>query len=150
MVAEQRLIANEHPQYQDDVPHFSGKINEQFVEWVTDVRLWEAQHKNETKSRLGPRLCRRGLLEQPKPIINTLLGQGDLANFTVDKTIETLKKPFLRRRQEALDNCFDTRQGKAEAIQDCINREDIRALPLQNSTKTALDEKMRGYWLIRA
>ena len=91
MVAKQRLIANEHPKFQDDVPHFSGKINEKFVEWVTDVRLWEAQHKDETKSRLGPRLCRRGLLEQPKPIINTLLGQGDLANFTVDKTIETLK-----------------------------------------------------------
>ena len=99
MVAEQRLIANEHPQFQDDVQHFSDKINEKFVEWVTDVR--EAQHKDETKSRLGPRLCRRGLLEQPKAIINTLLGQGDLANFTVDKIIETLKNNVcgdLRRR----------------------------------------------------
>ena len=48
-----------------------------------------------------------------------------------------------------LDNCFDMRQGEAETTQDCINCEDIRALPLQNSTKTALDEKMRGYWLFR-
>ena len=41
------------------------------------------------------------------------------------------------------------RQGKAEAIQDYINREEMRSLSLQNSTKIALDEKMRGYWRIR-
>ena len=42
-----------HPAFEDDVPQFSGKINEIFVEWVTDVRLWEAEHKDETKPRLG-------------------------------------------------------------------------------------------------
>ena len=61
-----------------------GKINEKFVECVTDVKLWEAGHKEETTPRLGPRLNGRGLLGQPKQIIKTLLGQGDPANFTVD------------------------------------------------------------------
>ena len=40
---------------EDDVPQFSGKTNEEVVEWVTDVKLWEAEHK-ETKPRLRPRL----------------------------------------------------------------------------------------------
>ena len=40
-------------------------------------------------------------------------------------------------------------QRKAEAIQDNINREEMMSLSLENSTKIALDEKMRGYWLIR-
>ena len=51
--------------------------------------------------------------------------------------------------QEALDNYFDMRQGAAEAIQDYINREEMMSLSLQSSTKSALDEKMRGYWMIR-
>ena len=41
------------------------------------------------------------------------------------------------------------RQGKADAIQDYINREEMMSLSLQNSTKIACDEKMRGEWLIR-
>ena len=66
---------------------FRGAI----YEWVTDVKLWEAEHKDETKLRFGPRFYRRGLLGQPKQIIKTLLGQGDLANFTEDNIIETLR-----------------------------------------------------------
>ena len=49
--------------------------------------------------------------------------------------------------QEALDNYFDMRQ--AEAVQDCINLEEMVSLSLRNSTKTALDEKLLGYWQIR-
>ena len=41
------------------------------------------------------------------------------------------------------------RQGKAGSIQGYINREEMMSLSLQNSTKIALDEKMRGVWLIR-
>ena len=55
-------MANEHLKFEDDVPQFSGQINEKFVEWVADVRLWEAEHKDETKPRLATRLHRRGLL----------------------------------------------------------------------------------------
>ena len=55
----------------------------------------------------------------------------------------------LEEGQEALDTYFDMRQGKAEAIQDHINREEMMSLPLQSSTKIALDKKMRGHWLIR-
>ena len=40
------------------------------------------------------------------------------------------------------------RQGKAEAIQDSINREEMMSLSLQNSAKMALVEVMRGYWLV--
>ena len=56
-------MANEHPKLEDNVPQFSGKISETFVELVTYVKLCEAEHKEETKPRLGPRLYRRGLLE---------------------------------------------------------------------------------------
>ena len=94
---------------------------------VCGVRLWEAVHKYETKPRLGPRLYKRGLLEQPNQTIKTLLGQGDPANFTVQNTIETLRNSGYgdtldEKSQEVLDKHFGTRQGKAEAIQDHISR----------------------------
>ena len=92
-----------------------------FVVWVTDVRLWEAEHKDETKPCLGPRLYRRGLLGLVKQIFETWLGQGDLASFIVGNIIETLRNngngdTFAEKDQEALDNYFHERQGKAEAI----------------------------------
>ena len=97
------------------------------------MRLWEVEHKDETKPLLGPRLHRRGLLGQPKQIIKTLLRQGDLANFTVDNISVTLRNngdgdTLEEKGQEALDNFFDMRQGEAEAIQDYINREEMMSL----------------------
>ena len=123
-------------------------------EWVIDVRLWEAEHKDETKPRFGPRLFRRGFFGQPRQIIKTLLGRRDLANFTVDNLIETLSNigcgdALEEKGQEALDNYFDVGRGKAEAIQDHINRGELVSVSLENSTKIALDEKMCGYWLLR-
>ena len=114
-------MANEHPKFEDYVPQFSGKFNEKFVECVTDVRLWEPEHKDETKPRLGPRLNKGGLLGQPKQIIKTLLDQGDLVNFSVDNIIDTLRNngygdTLAEKGQEALDNYFDMRQPKT--IQD--------------------------------
>ena len=52
--------------------------------------------------------------------------------------------------QEALDNCFDMRQGKAEIIQDYIFREEILTVALMKDTAFDLDEKIRGYWLMRS
>ena len=51
--------------------------------------------------------------------------------------------------QEALDNYFDMRQGKAESIQDYIFREEILTVALQKDTAIDLDEKIRGYWMMR-
>ena len=51
--------------------------------------------------------------------------------------------------QEALDNYFDMRQGKAESIQDYIFREEILTVALKKDTAIDLDEKIRGYWLMR-
>ena len=51
--------------------------------------------------------------------------------------------------QEALDYFFDMRQGKAESIQDYIFREEILTVSLQKDTAIDLDEKIRGYWLMR-
>ena len=51
--------------------------------------------------------------------------------------------------QEALDNYFDMRQCKAEIIQDYIFREEILTVALQKDTAIDLDEKIRGYWLMR-
>ena len=51
--------------------------------------------------------------------------------------------------QEALDNYFDMRQGKAENIQDSIFREEILTVALKKDTAVDLDEKIKGYWLMR-
>ena len=45
--------------------------------------------------------------------------------------------------QEALDNYFDMRQG------NYIFREEILTVALQKDTAIDLDEKIRGYWLMR-
>ena len=72
-----------------------------------------------------------------------MLGQGDLANLTVD--IITPRHTGCgdtpeEKGQEALDNDFHMRQGKAEAIQDYIKREEMMPLSLQNSTKRKRSE----------
>ena len=51
--------------------------------------------------------------------------------------------------QEALDNYFDMRQGKAESILDFIFSEKILTVALKKDTAIDLDEKIRGYWLMR-
>ena len=51
--------------------------------------------------------------------------------------------------QEALDNYFDMRQGKAETMLDYIFREEIPTVALKKDTAVDLDEKIRGYWLMR-
>ena len=84
-------MANEHPKSEEDVPQFSRKLSEKFADWVTDVRLWEAEHKDETKPRLGPNLYKRGLFGQPNQIINAKLREGELANFTAGNIIQTLE-----------------------------------------------------------
>ena len=108
-----------------------------------------------TKSyRLGPRLYRRGLHGQPKIFVKTKLGTQGVSKFTVDNTIQCPKTNGYGELpeelgQEALDNFFDTRQGKAESILDYIFREEILTVALKKDTAIDLDEKIRGYWLMR-
>ena len=118
------------------------------------MRLWQVEFKVEDGDRLGPRLYRRGLHGQPKIIVKTKLGTQDVAQFTVDNIIKCLKDTGYGELpeelgQEALDNYFDMRQGKAESIQDYIIREEILTVALQKDTAIDLDEKIRGYWLMR-
>ena len=61
----------------EQVPQFYGRIDEQFAEWETDVRL--RQVELEDRDRLGPRLYRRGLHGQPKIIAKTKLGTQDVS-----------------------------------------------------------------------
>ena len=101
------------------------RIDETFAEWETDVRLWQVEFKVEDRDRLGPRLYRRGLHGQPEIIVKTKLGTQDVAQFTVDNIIKCLKDNGYGELpeelgQEALDNYFDMRQGKAESIQHYI------------------------------
>ena len=83
---------------------------------------------------------------QPKIIVKTKLGTQDVAQFTVDNIIKCLKDNGYGELpeelgQEALDNYFDMRQGKAG--------EEILTVALQKDTAIDLDEKIRGYWLMR-
>ena len=138
----------------EQVPQFYGRIDEKIAEWETDVRLWQAEFKVEDRDRLGPKLYRRGLHGQPKIIVKTKLGTQDVAQFTVDNIIKCLKDNGYGELSEelgqgALDNCFDMRQGKAERIQDYIFREEILTVALQKDTAMDLDDKIRGYWLMR-
>ena len=79
---------------------------------------------------------------------------SDVAQFTLDNIIQCLKDNGYGELpeelgQEALDNYYDMRQGKAESIQDNIFREEILTVALQKDTAIDLDEKIRGYWLMR-
>ena len=139
---------------EEHVPQFHGRIDEKFAEWVIDVKLWEAEFKEEDRDRLGPKLYRRGLHGQPKIIVKTKLGTIDLSQFTVDNIIQCPQDNGYGELpeelgQEALDNYFDMRQGKAESIQDYIFREKILTVALKKGTAIDLDEKIRGYWLMR-
>ena len=139
---------------EEHVPQFHGRIDEKFTEWETDVRLWQVEYKVEDRDRLGPRLYRRGLHGQPKIIVKTKLGTQDVSQFTVDNIIQCLKDNGYGELpeelgQEALDNYFDMRQGKAESILDYIFREEILTVGLKKDTAIDLDEKIRGYWLMR-
>ena len=138
----------------EQVPQIYGRIDEKNAEWETDVRLWQVEFKLEDRDRLGPKLYRRGLHGQPKIIVKMKLGTQDVSQFTVDNIIQCLKnngygKLFEELGQEALDNYFDMRQGKAESILDYIFREEIPAVALKKDTAIDLDEKIRGYWLMR-
>ena len=138
----------------EQVPQFYGRIDEKFAEWETDVRLWQIEFNVEDRDRLRPRLYRRGLHGQPKTIVKTMLGTQDVAQFTVDNIIKCLTDNGHGELpeelgQEALENYFDIRQGKAESIQDYIFREEILTVALQKDTAIDLGEKIRGYWLMR-
>ena len=87
----------------------------------------EIAGKQKTRPRrnlaFGPRLYRRGIFGQSKQIIQTILGQGDLVNFTVNNIVTTLMNSgygdtLEEKCREALDKYFDMRQGKTEAIED--------------------------------
>ena len=87
----------DHPKFEGDVPHSRSKIDDKFVDRVTNVRLWQADHKDETKHRHGPCLDKRGLLRQLKQIIKT----SEIPNFTVHfiiGTIESVVAGTLKRR----------------------------------------------------
>ena len=138
----------------EQVPQLCGRIDEKFAEWETDVKLWQVEFKLEDRDGLGPRLYRRGLHGQPTIIVKTKLGTQDVAQFTVDNIIQYLKDNGYGEfpeelGQEALDIYFDMRQGKAESFQDYIFREEILTVALQKDTAIDLDEKIRGYWLMR-
>ena len=78
----------------------------------------------EDRDRLRPWLYRRGLHGQPKTIVKTKLGTQDGAQFTVDLKDNGYGELPEELGQEALDNCFDMRQGKAESILDHIFSEE--------------------------
>ena len=84
--------------------------------------------------------------------MKTKLGTQDVSQFTVDNIIQCLKDKGYGElpeelAQEALDNYFDMRQGKAESILDHIFLEEILTVALKD-TAIDLDEKIRGYWLM--
>ena len=131
---------------EEHVSQFHGRIDEKFAACEIDVKLWEAEYREDDRVRLGPRLYRRGLHGQPKIIVKTKLGTQDVSQFTVERIIQCLKENVygelpVELGQEALDNYFDMRQGKAESIQDYIFREEILTVTLKKDTAVALDDK---------
>ena len=113
------------------------------------MRLWQVEFKVEDVT------VTKAVSERfAKIIVKTKLGTQDVAQFTVDNIIKCLKdngygELLEELGQEALDNYFDMRQGKAESIQDYIFRGEILTVALQKDTAIDLDEKIRGYWLMR-
>ena len=86
--------------------------------------------------------------------MKTKLGTQDVSQYTVDNIIQCLKdngygELLEQLGQEALDHYSDMRQGKAESILDYIFREEILTVALKKDRAVDLDEKIRGYWLMR-
>ena len=86
--------------------------------------------------------------------MRTKLGTQDVSQFTVDNIIQCLKDNGYGELLEelghkALDNYFDMRQGKTESILDYIFREELLTVAWKKDTAIDLDEKIRGYWLMR-
>ena len=86
--------------------------------------------------------------------MKTKLGTQDVSQFTVDNIIQCLKDKGYGElseelEQEALDNHFDMRQGKAESMLNYIFREEILTVAVKEDTAIDLDDKIRGYWLMR-
>ena len=86
--------------------------------------------------------------------MKTKLGTQDVSQFTVNNIIQCLKDNGYGELPEelgpeALDNYFDMGQGKAESIQDYLFREEILTVALKKDAAINLDEKIRGYWLMR-
>ena len=82
------------------------------------------------------------------------LGTQDVSQFTRDNIIQCPTDDGYGELpedlgQQALDNYFDMRQGKAESILDYIFREEILTVAVKKDTAIHLDEKIRGYWLMR-
>ena len=155
MVAELEILGDVRYSCREEehVPQFHGRIDEKFGEWEIDVKLWEAEYTENGRVRLGPRLYRRGLHGQPKIIVKNL-GTQDVSLFTVGKIIQCLKDNGYGELpeelgQEALDNYFEMRQGKAESILDYIFRQEMLSVALKKDTAIDLAEKIRGYWLMR-
>ena len=73
---------------EEHVPQFHGRIDEKFAEWEIDVKLWQAECKEDDRVRLGSRLFRRGLHGQPNIIVKTKFGTQDVAQFTVERIIQ--------------------------------------------------------------
>ena len=48
-----------------------------------------------------------------------------------------------------MDNYFDMRQGKEDSVLDYLFREEVLTVALKKDTAIDLDEKIRGYWLMR-
>ena len=139
---------------EEHVPQFYGRIDEKFTEWETDVKLWQVKYKEDDRVRLGSSMYRRGLHGQPKILVKTKLGTQDVSQNTVDNIIQCLRDNGYGELpeelgQEASDNYFDTRHGKAESILDHIFREVILTVALKKDIAIDLDEKIRGYQLMR-
>ena len=108
----------------------------------------------EDLDRLGPRLYRRGLHGQPKTIVKTKLATQDVAQFIVDNIIQCLKdngygELLEELGRKALDNNFDMRQEQGGKHPGFHFREEILTVALKKDTAIDLDEKSRGYWLMR-
>ena len=88
---------------EEHVPLFHGRIDEKFAEWEIDVKLWEAEFKEDDRDRLGPKLYRRGLHGQPKIIVKTKLGTQDVSQFTVDNIIQCLKDMVMENYRKSWD-----------------------------------------------
>ena len=97
---------------EDHVPQFHGRIDEKFAEWETDVKLWQAEYKEDDRVRLGPRLYRRGLHGQPKIIV---LHSGKTSNASRTMAMENFLKSLDKRRWITTSTC-DKERRKASRI----------------------------------
>ena len=127
---------------EEHVPQFHGRIDEKFAEWEIDVKLWEAEYKEDDRVRLGQKAVSKRTAWAAEDHWETKLGTQD-AKASRKMVMENFLKSLDKRHWMTTSTCDKERRKASRIIHS------VKKFSLKKDTAVDLDEKIRGYWLMR-